>query len=206
MAQHGRRAKYFDVEIVGRRMLTSRPMKDRVDFTLAQWRLERPDLDLSHIGIVLRILLLGKAIEHHAARSLECLCLHPWELDVLGALRRQGPPYSLSAGELARRVVLTSSAMTHRITKLEQRGLVKRVTSAKDRRSVLVRLTDAGRRLADAGIEHRVREGAVLVDGLDAADREQLEELLRKLLASMDVDLSPICAMRGGEDSAAEPG
>jgi len=43
--------------------------------------------------------------------------------DVLSALRRSGPPYALSAGDLLASMMMTSSTMTNRIDQLEKAGL-----------------------------------------------------------------------------------
>jgi DNA-binding MarR family transcriptional regulator len=163
-------------------------MDDRVDRTLADWHRERPDLDMSHVGLTLRILLIGKYIERHAARSLAELDLQPWEFDVLGALRRQGEPCELSASELARKVVLTCSAMTHRISRLEERGLVARRRRPSDRRSVGVQLTSAGRQLVDRAVECRVAELSRLMDVVDGEDRDRVVGSLRTLLLRLEAE------------------
>ena len=63
--------------------------------------------------------------------------------DVLATLRRSGEPYELHAGDLMRQSMVTTGAITNRIDRLEQRGLVERAASS-DRRKVIVRLTKKG--------------------------------------------------------------
>lgn len=70
--------------------------------------------------------------------------LHRGEFDTLATLRRSGTPYTLTPGGLARSSMVTGAAMTNRLRRLEDRGLLKRTTDATNRRSVLVRLTDDG--------------------------------------------------------------
>ena len=131
-------------------------LHDNVDTILDQWSEERPELDAAALGIVVRVMSLSRTFSRQAAGALEPLDLELWEYDVLSALRRQGQPYALPATRLARESELSSSAMTNRIDRLEDRGLVARQPDAEDRRSVVVILTSAGRRLIDEAIRFRL--------------------------------------------------
>ena len=88
--------------------------QDSVDKLLDQWRGERPELDVSGLGLVVRVELLAKRFQRASAHALAKLGLKTWEYDVLSALRRQGAPYDLPATELARSSLLTSRAGTSR--------------------------------------------------------------------------------------------
>jgi DNA-binding MarR family transcriptional regulator len=107
--------------------------------------------------------------------------LEAWEYDVLASLRRSGPPYELTAGELLDALMITSGAVTNRIDRLEARGYVRRRKSSADKRVVLIRLTAAGRAAIDAAApDHLANEAAILAD-LSPAEQRQLERLLRKV-------------------------
>ena len=114
---------------------------DAVDEILNQWSEERPELDTAPLGIVIRVMSLYRSFLREATRALEPLGLELWEYDVLSALRRHGKPFRLSASRLARETGLSTGAMTNRIDRLEDRGLVERQPHADDRRRVMVRLT-----------------------------------------------------------------
>ena len=109
-------------------------MGDQVDELLQDWNAERPELDYSALGVVVRIQLLGKLLQRSAEAALRPLQLKLWEYDVLSALRRKGRPYEQPATELARLTMLTTGAMTTRIDRLEEKGLVTRTTDPNDRR------------------------------------------------------------------------
>src|SRR6516162_9437178 len=82
------------------------------------------------------------------------------EFDVLITLFN-APDGQLRMAELAERVVLSPSGVTHLVTRLERDGLVQRVVDESDRRSFFAALTPAGRqRLRDARPTHNevVRE------------------------------------------------
>lgn len=158
---------------------------DAVDAILEQWMAERPELDTAALGIVIRIMSLNKSFHRQATRALEPLDLELWEYDVLSALRRQGKPFALPATGLARESELSSGAMTNRIDRLQDRGLVRREAGVADRRSVLVYLTAAGRRMIDSAIRFRLEAAREKLQALSAAERRQLATLLRKVVLEL---------------------
>jgi DNA-binding MarR family transcriptional regulator len=165
-------------------------MEDPVDKLLSQWAHERPELDCSSLSVVVRVLFLAKVFRQNAERALAPLNLKLWEYDVLSALRRQGPPFQLPATGLARASMLTTGAMTNRIDRLEERGLVGRATDPSDRRGVNVRLTDPGRQLTDAAIEARLTAANGQLEALSVAERRAVSEGLRKVFLSVGPDVT----------------
>jgi DNA-binding MarR family transcriptional regulator len=107
------------------------------------------------------------------------------EFDLLAVLRRCGPPFRRSAGELCAHTLLSSGAMTNRIDRLEQKGLVLRERNPEDRRGVLVALTGDGHELADVLVAERLREAHDRVSVLSPKDRIQLEALLTRFLQAL---------------------
>ena len=90
----------------------------------------------------------------------------------------------MSPTELRRAVILTSGAMTNRIDRLEERGLVARVADPNDRRGVQVHLTGDGLALIERAVAARVDSAHELVSRIDQAQRDQLAQLLRTLLVA----------------------
>jgi len=160
-------------------------MKDPVDTLLEQWHQERPEVDVSGLGVAVRVEMIAKLLRRSAEKSLAGVGLKTWQYDVLSALRRQGPPFELPATELARASLLTSGAMTTRIDHLESGGLVERRPDPRDRRGVRVRLTSTGRKLIDAALHARLNAAEASIKGLSAAERRSIEKGLRKLLVSL---------------------
>ena len=156
--------------------------EDIVDELLQQWACEQPGLDVSALGVVVRIQLAGKFLSRRSNRALRRHGLKLWEYDVLSVLRRQGEPFEMPATDIARAVHLTSGAMTTRIDGLEQRGLVSRHQHEDDGRSVLVRLTDGGQKLIDRAIHTRLDDAGEALAMLDDDERDQLAASLRLLL------------------------
>ena len=69
---------------------------------------------------------------------------------MLSALRRAGPPFQLTPGALLRATLVTSGTMTNRIDRLAAAGLVRREPDPRDRRGVLVTLSERGQAAVDA--------------------------------------------------------
>ena len=101
---------------------------------------------------------------------------------MLAALRRAGPPYTLSPGRLVTTTLVTSGTMTNRIDRLESAGLVARAPDPTDRRGVLVSLTAAGRERVDGALTDLLARERALLDVLPAVDRDRLADLLRALV------------------------
>jgi DNA-binding MarR family transcriptional regulator len=161
---------------------------DVVDDILNQWSDERPELGTAPLGVVIRVMTLYRSFLREATRALEPLGLELWEYDVLSALRRQGQPYALPATGLARETDLSSGAMTNRIDRLEERGLVSRHQDEEDRRSVIVRLTRQGRKAIDEAIQHRLDAASESLRDLDGQELKQLAGLLRIVVLSAEKD------------------
>jgi DNA-binding MarR family transcriptional regulator len=79
-----------------------------------------------------------------------------------------------------------SGTLSHRLERLERRGLIRRHASREDRRKVTVELTQRGRRVVDAAAGELVEAQERMLAGLSRSDRRQLEPLLRRLLISLE--------------------
>lgn len=155
---------------------------DEVDRIVAAWARERPDLDVSPLEVLSRVSRLARHLDLARREAFGTHGLESWEFDVLSALRRAGEPYELTPTQLVRQTLVTSGTMTNRITRLVERGLVERAASAADHRSVLVRLTPAGREVVDAALADLVAHERRLLRALPAERQDQLADLLKGLL------------------------
>ena len=107
-----------------------------------------------------------------------------WE--VLKALVLSGTPYRLGPGDLAKRLGLTPAAMTHRIDRMVQEGLVTRDRDENNRVRVIVELTAEGReKWLEAMRLASVFEEDLLQD-LNAKERSALGEVLTRLLRRVE--------------------
>lgn len=147
----------------------------------AAWHRELPDVDVDSIEIITPLWRIAKALADERRRTLARLSVDPAMLDLLSVIRRAGPPYELTTREIARRTLVTPGAISQRIARAEQAGLVRRSPSTAARRAVAVRLTPAGHRLIERVVRRLLEHEAELVGGLAARDRRRLGELLSQL-------------------------
>ena len=163
-----------------------KPARDDVDELIDQWRAQRPDLQPEVMGIFGRF---GR-VWAHATTAIEAT-LAEWnlqlgEFDVLATIRRAGPPFTVAPSRLTRALMLSPSGITSRLDRLEKAGLIERKASPDDRRSLLVVLTAAGKRVVDQAVTAHVANETQLIAALSAAERRTLDQLLRTLLRSLE--------------------
>lgn len=159
---------------------------DAIDRVLAQWQSERPQLDTLPMGIMGRMMRLIKHLETAVGELHKQHGLKMGEFDVLATLLRAGAPHQLTPSELLASMMLTSGAMTNRLDKLEQKGLVTRVHSTADRRSIEVKLSDQGLDLINTLLEEHVNIQHQLMATLTTEQQQALTALLRDWLGSFE--------------------
>jgi DNA-binding MarR family transcriptional regulator len=153
------------------------PLDPDVRLAVATW----PQIDPAVEAIVNQISKAYRLLDLEMHESLAHVGLTKEEFKVLMELH-SGPR---THGALCRTLGVSTGAMTNRLDKLEREALVSRSKDPKDRRGVLLAITDDGRSRLDAYIDrgaHRERE---LLDGLTAADKRTLTAQLAKLLDSL---------------------
>lgn len=151
---------------------------DAVSRIQALWAIERPDLDVSPLGVIGRLHRLAKRLTEELVALYAEYGLNEGEFDVLATLRRQGAPYALAPSELADHTMVTTGAMTKRLDRLEAAGLVTRRPSPVDGRGRVVALTDHGREVIDDAYTRHMANEARLLSVLPERDRAELERIL----------------------------
>jgi DNA-binding MarR family transcriptional regulator len=159
---------------------------DHVDEILAQWHLERPDLNVGVLGLYGRLVRLVHLSDDALAEGLAPHGLQPGWFDLLAALRRAGAPYELNPTRLMRATLLSSSGMTKRLDRMEEASLIERRPDPNDRRGTLVRLSRRGKRVIDKALETHLANEERLLNGLTATERRTLNALLRRLLIELE--------------------
>ncbi|WP_370416566.1 MarR family winged helix-turn-helix transcriptional regulator [Streptomyces fradiae] len=123
--------------------------------------------------------LLHGRIESHIERALQSgHDLSAREYSLLDVLSRQhdGEGGHLQMKQVADAVVLSQSATTRLVTRMEDRGLLSRYLCPTDRRGIYTDVTPAGRKLLD---EARPTSDAALRQALDeAAGNPELASLV----------------------------
>ena len=159
---------------------------DRAAKAIEQWKRERPDLDVSPMGVLGRLNEASSLIARDRLAPLFArFGLQAGEFDVLATLRRSGAPYTLTPTALYEATMVTSGAMTNRLDRLEKAGLILRGPHPNDRRGIVVQLTEKGLALIDAAVTAHVANEHEILAGLTGAERETLAQLLAKLIESV---------------------
>jgi DNA-binding MarR family transcriptional regulator len=159
---------------------------DHIDAILAQWRRERPDLDVRPLGVLGRLFRVAQLADSALSQGVSQYGLQPGWFDLLAALRRAGSPYELNPTELTRATMLSSGGMTKRLDRMAEAGLVERRPDPSDRRGTLVGLTKKGRSVVDEAIAAHLANEERVLQSLSPADRRALDGLLRALLADLE--------------------
>jgi DNA-binding MarR family transcriptional regulator len=161
--------------------------EDTTDRVLSGWEETRPDLAVGAMQVTARLSRIGPHLARRQEEVFGRFGLSRGEVGALSALRISGPPSGLSPTRLAKGLMLSSAGVTSRIDRLERRGFVRRLDDPDDRRGVIIELTDAGREVVDAAVAALAISDRQLLERLDPAEVEQLEGLLRKLLALLEL-------------------
>jgi len=156
---------------------TDDPVAEHVRWAVANW----PQIDPEVEGIVVRVEKIHRHFQEAFRASLGEARLTKEEWKVLMALHDS----VRSHGWLCDDLDVSTGAMTNRLDKLEGRGLIRRTRDPQDRRGVLLELTDAGQSQLEEYIEAGAGRERELVDDLTRAEKQELNQLLSKLLASL---------------------
>jgi len=151
---------------------------DHVARIMAQWAVERPDLDVSPQGIIGRLHRLAARLTEELVAVYAEYGLGEGEFDVLATLRRAGAPYELTPSEIGAQSMVTSGAVTKRVDRLEAQGLVTRRVGEYDARGRVVALTDQGKDLIDRAFTAHMANEHRLVASLSQLERSRLAYLL----------------------------
>jgi len=160
--------------------------RDHVEHIIAQWQRERPEIDVSPMGVIARISRLCRLLERQIEEGYAEFGLNQAQFGVLAALRRAGPPYCLSPTSLYNSLLISSGAMTNRLERLTAAGFVERIADPEDGRSMLVALTTKGKRLIDKVVTRHYENERRLLASLAPQEQETLSALLRTLLLGFD--------------------
>lgn len=105
----------------------------------------------------------------------------------------EAPDRTLRMSELADQVRSSPSRLSHMVRRLEDKAWVERSPASEDGRGNLARLTDAGlTTVRRATGRHLAAVRSLVLDPLDARQRDQLHDLSCRLLQQFGVDV-PEC-------------
>jgi DNA-binding MarR family transcriptional regulator len=153
---------------------------DFVDYIIKLWNMH--DIQPGDaIAIYLRLSRLTQHIAHlETIFRAEPNGLNLNELQMLLAIRRSGTKGKISPSALKEALLVSPSAISKQIERLRKKGYVERIIDDEDRRSVWVRLTEAGTELLNSIVS--MRDHTEVIGKLTKEEQLVLNQLLRKLL------------------------
>jgi DNA-binding MarR family transcriptional regulator len=161
--------------------------EDHVDLLLAKIaEVGVVDIDPDVEGIVDRIGSIHRRMKRAQKATLREHGLTPEEWGVMTKLRLGNDACRSSPGDLASDLDLSSGAMTSRLDRLEEAGLIRRLPDPDDRRGVVVELTEKGHTAWDTAANVQGRREAFFARTLTKPEQKQLNTLLRKLLMELE--------------------
>jgi MarR family 2-MHQ and catechol resistance regulon transcriptional repressor len=144
---------------------------------------KEPELDTNgdRTATLQLVIALGRtvqAIERGVRPHLAECGLSLTEFAVLEVLYHKG---ALPLGAIRDRILVTGASTTYVVTKLEERGLMRRRTSAEDQRVVFGELTPKGRALMDKVFPAHVDRLRHVMADLSVSEKRAASQLLRRL-------------------------
>ncbi len=176
--------------------------RDWLDESLIVWAREIPDLNSLTEAIVERIQILSKSFDRSLEETLQASGLDHRSYHLLGRLRSYGAPYRRSPGQLAADMHLSSGAMTNRLDRMEEAGLIRRLPDPSDRRGTLVEPTESGNATWDQTTGTQARREAMIASVLTPDEREELHRLLRRLMRAFPDKEHPVAGPEAGGSDA----
>lgn len=159
---------------------------DHTGRALQAWSENCPELDLAPAQVLARVRRLVGLLEPVLDPPLDQFGLSHAAFDTLSALRRIGAPYQMTASELASQCLRTPATLSTRIARLEREGLVERAPDPVDGRAVTISLTDHGLKVIDEAAPVYLEAERTALSGLDDHERDQLAEILQRLLLTFE--------------------
>jgi MarR family 2-MHQ and catechol resistance regulon transcriptional repressor len=152
--------KYFEFKPI---MTTTTRYGKKADLALATW---------------VKLARAFSVFDHRTIEQIRTFGLTQAQFGVLETLGHKG---SLTLGELCRKQLVSGGNMTVVVDNLERRGLVERIRSREDRRSIGVQLTAKGLHLFERIFPQHAEHVANITSVLTEHEQVELGALLKKL-------------------------
>ena len=159
---------------------------DWTDTLLERWAGLEPGFQVETYQVTARLARIALHIARRQEEVFGRFGLNRGDVGVLSALRIAGPPQQLSPTQLFKGLMLSSAGITSRLDRLEKRGLIRRHRHPRDRRGVVVELTDEGRAVLEQAVRANTDSEPELVGALRQKEMQTLAALLKKMLGKLE--------------------
>jgi DNA-binding MarR family transcriptional regulator len=163
--------------------MSARQPRDHVDVVVSSWYEDTPTFDRTIKQLAIRLPRVSHYLQRAQRREFAEHQMETWEFEVLITLRHVG---TCTAGDLLRRMEVTSGAISNRLARLEKNGWIRRDVDMNDRRQVLVSLTKEGMTRTDEMLKVTMHADEAIFGLLDSKKQQQLNDALRTILLAVE--------------------
>jgi DNA-binding MarR family transcriptional regulator len=165
------------------------PRKHTSEHLLDQVADNWPEAITATSELMIRVNRLSDIVRQNARRQISRYGLTFTEFEVLSTLRSGPPPHEMAPTELCTTISISSGGLTKVLRGLGSRDLTSRPKSSTDARSMPVRLTAEGRRVAEQMMAEVLNaDESILAKALSTGELVNLTALIRKLLINLEGD------------------
>jgi MarR family 2-MHQ and catechol resistance regulon transcriptional repressor len=143
------------------------------------------EFDLPSAEVMLSLRFTENVVQQACAPYLAQFGLSKSSVNIL-MLLRHGPPEGTLLHDLGDLLLVSRANITGLIDHLEQKGMVKRIVDAQDRRARFAQITKKGEEALDAFMPVHYRNVKAMLAGLSGADKTTLLRLLKKTRESIN--------------------
>jgi DNA-binding MarR family transcriptional regulator len=163
--------------------------RDTVDDHVARWSRfwsDDPEFAPEVEGAIVRMQTIVSQLRRADAAAFADSGFTLEDYKTLHVLMVQPYPGEATPAQLAEASGVTRPAMTSRLDRLDEAGLITRTVDSSDRRRVVVRPTAAGRATWERYVHQGLAREQQLLHALTTRELQQLNALLRKVVASFE--------------------
>ncbi|WP_420412489.1 MarR family winged helix-turn-helix transcriptional regulator [Roseibium sp.] len=159
-----------------------------LDKALEQMRQNWPEAVSVETELFLSMSRFSEVLDQSCTKELEAYGLTNGAFEVLVALRGCPEPREMSPSDLYRALLMTSGGMTKILKQLETDGLVTRIDHDTDKRSKIVRLTEAGTSIVERAMESVMAgDRRVIYQNLTKEEVQSLRDTLLNVVVKLGV-------------------
>jgi DNA-binding MarR family transcriptional regulator len=143
---------------------------------------EYKDIDPEKVKDGLSLLHLHREIEMLSEMKASMHGLSGRQIETLETIFHH-PDRSLTPAQLADQIHLTRSAMTSNLDSLQHKGYLKRASHPKDRRMILITLTQMGVDFCHKNLPKRYHDIQGVMEVLSSEERQQLQDYYGRIIS-----------------------
>ena len=138
-------------------------------------------------GLFTRLARVGLHVARLQEESMRSVDLRFSDYTILATLRREGAKEGLPVSRLAELVLRPMGSITQIVDRLARAGLVTREPDPRDRRMVLIAMTEEGDRVARRGATVYERVHARAIEGIEPAALARIDAGVKELLEVLEL-------------------